>query len=317
MSEAVSGWIPLDVRTGNASIGTDELFRLRDARILSFAAWGPTGGVPVFGFHGGGLSRLQHYGAEAPAKAGVRLVLVDRPGSGRSDPHAGAALLDWSSDVAQLADHLRVGRFAVFGVSAGGPSALACGYDLASRVAAVGLVSAVGPYVDEPDLRRHLRPEARELVELALRDQDAASAEARRQCEQESRALARDPEGILSAWPPGTPRSDREIMSDPAIRARFIAAFRETAAQGAEGLLYDTLLHYVHPWGFSPADVAVPVFIWHGERDPFVPVEVARSLARLIPHARLTVYPDQGHAVDYLHLEEILVDLAAAVRSGR
>ena len=41
-------------------------------------------------------------------------------------------------------------------------------YSLGSRVAAVGLVSAVGPYVDEPALLPYLRPEGRQLVELAL-----------------------------------------------------------------------------------------------------------------------------------------------------
>jgi len=295
-------------------MGVDATIRLRDLRTLSFAVWGPDDGIPIFGFHGGGLSRLQHYGDEAPARAGVRLVLVDRPGSGRSDPHPGAALLDWPRDIAELADALGVGRFSVFGVSAGGPSALACGYSLGSRVAAVGLVSTVGPYVDEPALLPYLRPEGRALVDLALRDPDAARVEARAQCEGEAQMLAQDPEGLLNTWPPGTPQSDREIVADPAIRARFVAALRETAAQGPEGLLYDTLLHYVLPWGFSPADVHVPVFVWHGGQDPFVPVEVARLLARRIPGARLIEYEGEGHTIDYRHIGEILADLADVLR---
>jgi pimeloyl-ACP methyl ester carboxylesterase len=295
-------------------MGVDATIRLRDQRTLSFAVWGPDDGIPIFGFHGGGLSRLQHYGEEAPARAGVRLVLPDRPGFGRSDPHPGAELLDWPRDIAELADVLGVGRFAVFGVSAGGPSALACGHSLGSRVVAVGLVSAVGPYVDEPALLRHLRRDGRELVELALRDRDAAGAEARAQCEREARMLAQDPDGFLNTWPAGTPRSDREVMADPAIRARFVASLRETAARGPEGLFYDTLLHYVMPWGFSPADVRVPVFIWHGGLDPFVPVEAARLLARRIPGARLTEYRGEGHAVDYRHIDEILADLADVLR---
>jgi pimeloyl-ACP methyl ester carboxylesterase len=291
-------------------VGGEATIRLRDGRILSYGEWGPADGVPVSGFHGGGLSRLQHYGDEAPTRAGVRLVLPDRPGSGRSDPHPGAALLDWPDDVAELADGLGIERFAVSGVSAGGSSALACGYRLGSRVAGVGLVSAVGPYVDEPGLVPHLREEARELVELALRDPEAAAAEARRQCEEEAELLARDPEGLIDAFAPGTPDSDREVMADPEIRGRFVAAFRETAAQGPEGLLYDTLLHYVRRWGFDLADVRVPVLLWHGDRDPVVPVEAARLVARRVPGAKLTEYPGEGHAVDYRHIDEILSALA-------
>lgn len=295
--------------------GVDDVVRLADGRGLSFASWGAEAGTVVLGFHGGGLSRLQHYGSQAPAKAGVRLVLVDRPGSGRSDPHPAAALLDWPHDIEQLVDHLGVGRFAVFGVSAGGPSALACGYGLAPRVAAVGLVSAVGPYRDEPSLSSFLRPDGRALVELALRDQSAAEAEAREQCAEEWRLLARDPEAILDAWPPGTPESDRTLMADPAIRNRFLGAFQETASNGHSGLLYDTLLHYVRPWGFRPTAVDAPVFLWHGDCDRMVPIEVARLLAHRIPHARLTVYQGEGHTVDYRHIDEILSTLAGAVRT--
>ena len=293
----------------------DEAVVLRDGRRLSFASWGPTTGTMVLGFHGGGLSRLQHYGPEAPAKAGVRLVLVDRPGSGRSDPNPGGGLLDWPEDVAELVDHLGAERFAVFGVSAGGPFALACAYVLPGRVAAAGLVSGVGPYRDEPSLLPYLRPERTALLELAAGDGAAAEAEARKQSAEEARLLARDPEAVLDLWPPGMPESDRTLMAEPAIRARFVAAFRETAANGPHGALYDTLLTYVRPWGFPLDAVEVPVFIWHGDHDPFVPVEAARLLARRIPHARLTVYRDEGHTVDYRHIDEILADLAGTVAS--
>jgi pimeloyl-ACP methyl ester carboxylesterase len=119
---------------------------------------------------------------------------------------------------------------------------------------------------------------------------------------------------MLDDWPSGTPESDRATMADPAIRARFLAAFRESAARGPEGCVEETLLHYLRPWGFRVQDVRVPVLLWHGERDPFVPLAVARLLAERIPDATLTVYPGEGHAVDYGHIDEILGPLAVRVR---
>lgn len=291
--------------------GRESVIRLRDGRALSYGQWGAAGDPVVLGFHGGGLSRLQHYGIDAPTAAGVHLVLPDRPGYGRSDPHQGSTLLDWADDVRELADHLAAGRFGVFGVSAGGPFALACGFRLPERVAAVGLVSAVGGcYTEEPELASLLRSDARELVELAVRDPEAAAAEAARQCAEEAALLATRPETLLDGWPPATPDTDRELMADPAIRARFLAAFRETGSRGPAGLLLDTLLTYVRPWGFRAADVLVPVHIWHGHRDPFVSVDVARAMAAAIPGARLTEYPGEGHAVGYRHIAEILATLA-------
>lgn len=286
--------------------------RLRDGRTLAYDGWGPPHGPLVFGFHGGGLSRLAHYG-DAPDRAGVRLVMPDRPGFGLSDDHPGGTLLDWAADVGELADELGAERFAVFGVSAGGPPALACAYSAARRVAAAGVVSGVGPYQDEPELAPFLDDDRRALVELARSDPEAALDEIRRQCEDEVELLATNPEALLGAWPPGTPESDRETMAAPEIRMRFLAAFRESASRGPEGCVHETVLHYAQPWGFRLQDVTVPVHVWHGERDPFVPVEAARLLGRRIPGATLTVYPGEGHAVDYRHIEEILRTLTAAL----
>jgi pimeloyl-ACP methyl ester carboxylesterase len=41
--------------------------------------------------------------------------------------------LDWPDDVVEVADQLGVGRFAVAGISAGGPYALACTYKYTLR----------------------------------------------------------------------------------------------------------------------------------------------------------------------------------------
>src|SRR5919108_581927 len=114
-------------------------------------------------------------GREAPDAAGVRLVLVDRPGYGRSDHQPGRRLLDWPGDVAQVADALGVELFAVFGMSGGGPHAAACGYALPERVSAVGLVSSPGPVWDRRELRFSLPPHRQPLIEVAARDPGEAA----------------------------------------------------------------------------------------------------------------------------------------------
>ena len=131
--------------------------RLRDGRNLAYSEWGPAEGVPVFGFHGTPNSRLVHLGADAPRAAGVRLILPDRPGLGRSDFQPGRTLLDWPRDVAELADALGIDRFAAFGVSGGGPHAASCAAALGDRVTAVGLVSAAGPAYDAPEVAQRCR----------------------------------------------------------------------------------------------------------------------------------------------------------------
>ncbi len=57
-------------------------------------------------------------------KTDIRLIGIDRPGMGRSQFQKRRCLLDWPDDVMELADYLGIERFAVLGVSGGGPYAL-------------------------------------------------------------------------------------------------------------------------------------------------------------------------------------------------
>ena len=82
---------------------------------------------PIFHCHGSGSSRLEvKLLAAAAVSQGVRLIGLDRPGIGHSDPKTGYQLLNWPDDVGEVADQLGIERFAIEGISAGGPYALAC-----------------------------------------------------------------------------------------------------------------------------------------------------------------------------------------------
>ncbi|MEM8962720.1 MAG: alpha/beta hydrolase, partial [Acidobacteriota bacterium] len=119
---------------------------LDDGRRLGYADLGTPEGVPFFFFHGTPGSRLGHVEHDALATIpGVRLLLPERPGYGLSDPKPDRTLLDWARDVAQLADHLGIERFAVGGESGGGPHALACAAALGERVSMVILLASPAP----------------------------------------------------------------------------------------------------------------------------------------------------------------------------
>jgi pimeloyl-ACP methyl ester carboxylesterase len=122
--------------------GTTEPFstvRLRDGRAIGYLEVGNAAGLLIFHFHGHGSSRLEALVLASKAAATrVRLIALDRPGIGQSDPKPSNQLLDWPDDVAEVADQLEIARFAVEGVSAGGPYALACAYKIPHRVSACG-----------------------------------------------------------------------------------------------------------------------------------------------------------------------------------
>src|SRR5215467_2052963 len=101
------------------------MITLRDGRRLAYSVAGPEDGFPVLYFHGA-IGTAVAIGAAVEA-LGLRYICVNRPGFGGSDLAPGRRMLDFADDIEQLADALGLDQFAVVGVSAGGPYALACG----------------------------------------------------------------------------------------------------------------------------------------------------------------------------------------------
>jgi pimeloyl-ACP methyl ester carboxylesterase len=125
---------------------TDQTIILPDGRVLGYAQYGVPGGIPVIGLHGTPGSRRMFEIAHSPAAAlNIRLLAPERPGFGISSYHSGRDLRSYAQDIAAFADALGIPRFAVAGVSGGGPYAAACAAFLPERVAALGLVSPIGP----------------------------------------------------------------------------------------------------------------------------------------------------------------------------
>ena len=121
--------------------------RLADGRSLALGDVGPSDGLPVMYLHGAIGAPLERRGALALAieTLGVRLLLPQRPGFGGSDPHPDRTLLDFASDLEQVADALELPAFALVGVSAGGPYAIAAGHRLGARVR-VAAVASLSPW---------------------------------------------------------------------------------------------------------------------------------------------------------------------------
>jgi len=282
----------------------DGVVLLRDGRRLGYAQYGDQHGTPVLFFHGLGTTRVSCPPDEAPARAlGVRLIAVDRPGLGLSDPCPRRRLLDWPMDVVELADQLGLARFAVVGWSGGGPYAAACGYLLPNRVKAVGMVSAPAPLsgVSGVDyLRRFDRTAARAAGRAPWMIRLALWHWGRRQ--------RRDPVRFFEASLAQMIEADQAALSLPEVRGRMIANSAELYRHGGRGM-YEEALVLARRWGFRPDDIRVPVHIWHGELDRTVPWSMAAYLARTIPDARLTLYPGEGHHLLYHRWPEILAAL--------
>ncbi|MGW6931294.1 alpha/beta fold hydrolase [Lentzea sp. NPDC054927] len=71
-------------------------------------------------------------------------------------------------------------------------------------------------------------------------------------------------------------------------------------------------LKAIHAWGVQqPSDLTVvqqPVFVANGDHDRMVPSSNSADLARRLPNARLTLYPDAGHGGIFQHHDEFVAE---------
>src|SRR5438876_1316409 len=184
-----------------------------DGRTLAYVERGNADGVPVIVCHGTPGSRLtRHPDSELYARHGVRMIVYDRPGYGRSDPQPGRSVADAAADIAAIADELGFERFAVAGASGGAPHALACGALLGDRVLRVGALVTPAPS-DSPDFDFF-----KDLAEINVREFGAAlegrgAIEAHLQIYVDE--LLRDPDVVIDQIAAELPEGDRNLVSRP------------------------------------------------------------------------------------------------------
>jgi pimeloyl-ACP methyl ester carboxylesterase len=279
------------------------VIRLRDGRALAYAEWGPADGRPVLHFHGVPDGRFGWGGGSVCTDRGVRLIAVDRPGVGGSDPKRGRSVADWPADVEELAEQLELDRFAVSGWSAGGAYALACAHAMQPQIDAVALVSGVGRldlpgFVEQMSTAAAWRLAARVPSAMTL----AYSALAR--------LARRRPGTAQKALFSGAPKVDRAVIDRPDVGPRLVFAYVEATRPGGRGLTED-MQAVLNPWGFEPTEVRLPVHLIHGRRDTVAPPAHAEHWIETLETVRPVWIEDAGHFLIEDHVEEILDALAA------
>lgn len=282
------------------------IIQLQDGRHLGYAEFGDPHGPLVLWFHGtpGARRQVPPVGRTAAAELGLRIVCVERPGVGDSTDHGYVRLIDWAGDVAQVADALGRDRFMVVGLSGGGPYALASAHRLAERVVAVGLLGSLVPTSGEDAA-------AKGIVSLSRRFNAPLSA-------------LRGPLGVVlwamvragnplshlmvQSFARSMPEGDQKVLTDPAMEAMFVDDLTVGSKVQFRAFINDLVL-IGRPWGFRLSEVSVPVRWWHGDADPFVPLEQARRAAELLPDVELMVRPGESHLGDFAAADEVLVVL--------
>ena len=295
--------LPHDVtfRSRNDRLMKTSFLQLSDGKQLCWAEYGSPDGQPVFVFHGNPGSRLA-WGVMpgSPFIEGVRLVAPDRPGYGQTD-FKPLALERWPNDIVELADHLGIEKFAVFGPSGGAPYALACAWKIPDRLAAVGVFGAVGPNV--PEAVEGVIPSLRLLWRIAKPLHWAVRLQMRAVAFAARKNPARLAENMRNLE---LRDEDKAVFDRPEVLELFKVDFPEAYRQHGIGSAYDATIPA--NWPIPLEEIRTEVHLWHAERDPLVG-NMTLYLAAQIPSADLHRLEGQGHLWILDHMAEVLETL--------
>lgn len=285
--------------------------RLPDGRLLGHAEFGDPDGDVVLWFPGtpGARKQLPPATPEEASERHLRVICIERPGTGISTPYVYDSILDYAADVADFADVLGIERFGVAGLSGGGPYTLACAYAMPDRVVGAAVLGGLGPTRGPdacPGYTRLLAPFSGVLQ------------------------LTRGPLAYLlnSAIPPVklvssgafdlyakvAPKCDRPLLADADFKAMFLQDIGDALDHGIRAPVMDLLL-FSRDWGFSLGDIRVPVRFWHGDSDKIVPISHGVHQSELVPAAHLTVVPRGGHFSGF-ETVPVVLDVFRAIFQG-
>jgi pimeloyl-ACP methyl ester carboxylesterase len=263
-----------------------------DGRTLTVREGGDPAGVPVLVISGTpGSSTLFGANRRDAEERGIRLLSYDRPGYGGSTRHKGRTAADCAPDIEAVCDELGLERICVWGISGGGPHALAAAALLPERVAAAASLASVAPYgADGLDWLAGMGELNVEEFGVIFEGEEAQRASMEKQREG---LLSARPEELVEQWQTLLGPADREVATGE-FAAELLDHMRAGIEAGGDGWLDDDLV-FVKPWGFDVAAIRVPVLVWHGEQDKFVPFEHGVWLSEHIAGVDARLTAEDGH----------------------
>ena len=282
-----------------------KIFELADGRNQAYVEYGDPNGEPVFHCHSvlGSRLELAFDAHEISKKKEVRLIVVDRPGYGASDPDPKTSFIKWVKDLLQLADHLNVVKFSLTGYAMGGIYALACAHEIPERLKKVAVISScmapdspsdyediVPLYKMNYRLAKHI-PKVYGLLSAVL-----------------VKGVVSDPASFFEQFSAKLGEADRDVLHSEMFKTEMFTALKEGFRLGGKASSRD-VVQLMHNWSFKLSNIKTHITLWHGSKDYHVPLVLGERFTKHIKSTTLHIKEEQGHYMFYTHWSEILDDL--------
>ncbi|HHH4899953.1 alpha/beta fold hydrolase [Escherichia coli] len=198
-----------------------------------------------------------------------RIICMDIRGFGRSHcAKSDFTLYDIANDIVKLADHLKLSRFVICGMSMGGYIALRAYIRYPERICGIILIGSQAERDNEETIQ-HYNFLSKHWEDINIRN------------------------NVIEQLLPiivGKNKHDQNLW-----RATWMSYDNENIKNAMYAMLTrDEIIHQIKK-------ITIPVLVIHGEHDLGIPVEAAIKLHSHLKYARLAIIPQGAHAVNITH----------------
>lgn len=263
-------------------------------RSLTGLVHGPADGTPILFIAGAGTGKSMIFGEDSLHTRGIRLITMDRPGMGGSDP-------DPTRTPASTADDYHAFAAAVLGVADPSLPVVAN-----SQGALFGLAAAAQGWVQKLVLASPADEVANPSVRALLPESARALPDLAQNNPEEARDLLRSltPHAMRDMVLEGSDAQDRAVYTAPAFDARYQSSLTEGFARDGSGYVADTIMAMTR-WPIDLATITSPVAILFGTGDQVHSPDHGALLAARLSNAQRTVISNAAGALLWTHSDRV------------
>ena len=233
--------------------------------------------------------QLSEFARTSREELGLRVISVERNGFGESDLDLNLGYSDYKNEVLAVLDHLGVDRFTIVSISGGGAYAAHLAAAVPARVISLHAAASTDSTLPDRTPRN---------CSLTFQQRYASSL-----------FWYEHPK----AWwgVPGSP-----VLAIPGWQATaYLDAVRSfhlgDGPTDPSPLAHEGELPCLPGAIVDASKITSPTYLYWGGADTTVPTSVMAKWQAALPNIkRATVYPGEGHTVQYRHWDQIMVDMA-------
>lgn len=283
----------------------DSSIQLKDGRTLSYCIYGPKDGFPLIMHHTIEGSRKQiPLEVDILFQYGIRVIIPDRPGYGKSTYAESRLLHDWPKDLNELLSHLSIERFSLMGQQFGAEYALVSSQHFTDRVVSTHLVSMSAPPEIVPSATSHFS-----FTRAATILAHKAPKALRKVIHFASQKYQHRPRDFMKQVMIFQSEKDQHFFSNDAYINHSFSAWLE-GSKATQCLMAVKELQIISsPWNIDFKAISSPVHIWHSQNDPQAPYNAVEQLLPYFPTAHRHISTDDS-VLTYLHCwQDILKEI--------